>query len=198
MTTSDVRTVLPFTVLLFGLVVHYSQNTELSQSLRCKEPAFAYHRLEGPIILLCIYRRLPERPVPAARYPTRQDGRDGELLARCQAIAAIAVALLLVTACGAPTPTEAPPGTQPPPTLAPISPTVTPVPPTPVPPTVTPAPPAAAPMVAPTKTRTASRGTQIELEPEPTVALTTVEEFRLQSDQFTVVGDLQIPNTEGR
>ena len=36
------------------------------------------------------------------------------------------------------------------------------------------------------------------MEPEPTVALTTVEEFRLQSDDFTVVGDLQIPNTEGK
>jgi hypothetical protein len=30
MTTSDARAVLLFTVLLFGLVVHYSQNTELS------------------------------------------------------------------------------------------------------------------------------------------------------------------------
>ncbi len=49
MTTSDVRVVLPFTVLLFGLVVHYSQNTEISLSLRCKEPAFTHHRLEGPM-----------------------------------------------------------------------------------------------------------------------------------------------------
>lgn len=142
----------------------------------------------------------PERPVPAARCPSRPDGRDGMILTRRPAIRTIAVVLLLVSACGAPTPTEAPRATQLPPTLAPISPTSTPVPPapTPVPPTATPAPPAATPTVAPTKTKTASSGTQVELEPEPTVALTTVEEFHLQSDQFTVVGDLQVPNTAGQ
>jgi formylglycine-generating enzyme required for sulfatase activity/CubicO group peptidase (beta-lactamase class C family)/acetyl esterase/lipase len=92
-----------------------------------------------------------------------------------------------------PTHTSLPPtATRPTVAPAPPTPTDTPNPPTE---TATPSPTATS---APTATTTPTATASPTTEPTPTVAPIVVKELRFQSGHFTLIGDLQVPGTDGR